>query len=264
MNNSVYGKTMENIRKRINVKIASTMEQKNKFIKNPLLTSYKLWGKDQDYGFFQFSKKNVVLNKPIQVGACILELSKVIMYNFHYNYIIPKYGNNQKLLFTDTDSLCYEIKGSDIFDDMIKDSHLFDLSDFKKDHKCYDPTNLKEPGKFKLETLDHIATEFIGLRSKLYSIKFDDDVEKKTCKGINKCVKENKITHDHYKKVLFNSINHSEKQNTFRSYNHDVYTIEVQKTALSAFNDKKYLLDDGINGYSFGHYKIHELNQQKN
>jgi hypothetical protein len=139
---------------------------------------------------------------------------------------------------------------------MIKNKQLFDLSDFHKNHKCYDASNKKVPGKFKLETLGHIPVEFVGLRSKLYSIKFDDDKEKKTCKGIKTSVKDNKLTHEQYKNVLFNGKSINEMQRNIRSYDHQVYSIEVNKTALSAFNDKKYLLDDGIHGYSYGHYAI--------
>ena len=269
MINSVYGKTMENIRKRIDVKVVTNITQKDKCIKNPRYKSFTLWGQNQNYGLISLQKRQAILNKPIQIGACILDLSKVIMYDFHYNYIIPKYGRKQKLLFTDTDSLCYEIQTEDIFRDMINDHHKFDLSDFnleflqsvapelsEEEITKIKMENKKVPGKFKLETLDHNVKQFVGLRSKLYSLLYEDDTDKKTCKGIKKCVKEKVIKHFDYLNTLLSGKTKSEKQCTFRSYKHEMYSIEVSKVALSAFNDKKYLLDDGIHGYSYGHCKI--------
>jgi hypothetical protein len=99
------------------------------------------------------------------------------------------YGEGAKLLFTDTDSLCYEIKTEDAFQDMIDDKHMFDFSDFPETHKCHNKENKKVPGKFKLETMDKVAVEFVGLRSKLYSLLLDNDKEMKTCKGVKKCVR---------------------------------------------------------------------------
>jgi hypothetical protein len=253
MNNSVYGKTMENVRMHMEAKIINTTEKKDKMIKNPRLKNWTIW--DENYGLFELNKKVVKLNKPIQVGIAVLEISKTLMYDFHYNYFLKKYGaSNVKLLFTDTDSLCYEVRTEDFFDDMIEDSHLYDLSDFPKDHKCYNTTNKKVIGKFKLETLDDVATEFVGLKSKMYSL-LTLNTEKKTLKGMAKCVKENIIKHANYLEVLMNGKVQRESQNTIRSFNHDVYSINMKKISLSAVNDKKYLIDN-IRGYSYGHYAI--------
>jgi hypothetical protein len=90
---------------------------------------------DTDFGYFELEKNRVFLNKPIIVGMCILDLSKLITYDFHYNFILPKYGNKAKLLFTDTDSLTYEIITDDIFQDMIDHKEKFDMSDFPVVHK---------------------------------------------------------------------------------------------------------------------------------
>ena len=122
MNNSVFGKTMEDVRHHMNSKICTNMKQKDRVINNPRFKKATIW--DEEYGFFEMNKKQVVLNKPISTGFSILELSKITMYDYHYNYILPKYGNNAKLLFTDTDSLCYEIITDDLFQDMKNDSHM--------------------------------------------------------------------------------------------------------------------------------------------
>ena len=215
-----------------------------------------------NYGFFELKKKVTILNKPMQVGFSILDISKTLMYDFHYNYILKKYGPDKaKLLFTDTDSLCYEIETDDAFQDMVDDKYMFDLSDFSADFKTKQGNNVlsnenkKVPGKFKLETLKTIALEFIGLRSKCYSIKLENDTEKSTCKGVKKCVKNKELLHQKYKDTLFKGQNQSCKQKTIRSFDHQVYSIQTEKIALSAFNDKKYLIDN-VSGYSYGHYKI--------
>ena len=173
------------------------------------------------------------MNKPIQVGFSVLDLSKITMYDFHDNYILPKHGTKSKLLFTDTDSLCYEIETNDLFEDMKNDSEKYDLSEFSKDFKTnngiemYDDTNKKVLGKMKLETSDKVAVEFVGLRSKLYSLLLNDGDDKKVCKGIKKCVKDNKIRHQNYKETLMSGENQNVSQRTIRSYDHSVLSIEI-------------------------------------
>src|SRR5882757_2455502 len=131
-------------------------------------------------------KEKILLNQPIYVGFPILELSKELMYDFHYGFIKNKYGNNAQLLFTDTDSLCYEIKTEDLYQDMYDNKEWFDLSDMPVDFK--DNTNKKVLGKFKDEMAGIPIKEFIGLRSKMYSILVDDGEEKKTAKGVGRSV----------------------------------------------------------------------------
>ena len=213
---------MEDVHKHMNAKIVKSMEQKDKLVNNPQLKSWTLWG--ESYGLFELNKKTVKLNKPIQVGVTVLELSKVHMYDFHYNYFLKKYGDKTKLLFTDTDSLCYEVETNDFFDDMIKDKYLYDMSDFPEDHKYHDNTNKKVIGKFKLETLYMIATQFVGFKSKMYSVLIpnvsekEEDIgkcfDKSACKGVAGYVKKNVITHANYLNVLMNGNSESEKMNS--------------------------------------------------
>lgn len=259
MNNSVFGKTMEDVRRRKRCDIAKDMRQKNKLVNDPLLKSITIWG--ENYGIFERAKKKVVLDKPIQAGFSILDLSKITMYDFHYNYILQKYGKKAKLLFTDTDSLCYEIETEDIFQDMKDDSHKFDLAGFPKEFKTlkgenvYDPTNNKVLGKMKLETMEEIAVEFVGLRSKLYSLLLENGKDKKTAKGVKRSVKDNELRHGDYRTTLFTDVSKDVSQRTIRSYDHSVYSIEQRKVALSAVNDKRYMVDN-VFGYSYGHYAL--------
>jgi hypothetical protein len=167
------------------------------------------------------------------------------------------YGDNTKLIMTDIDSLCYHIKTEDAYKNMIDNKELIDLSDFPKDHFCFDATNKKVPGKFKLETLEKPVLEMVGFRSKLYSMKLEKD-EKKTCKETKRYVKDTKITHQDYVNTLLNSENLDTKQRGIVCKNHKLYSIEINKTSLSDFNDKSFILDGGISFLSYEHYKINK------
>ena len=133
-------------------------------------------------------KTKLVINKPVYLGMCILDLSKTLMYDFHYNYIKKKYGSKAKLLFTDTDSLAYEIETEDFYKDISGDVRTnFDTSDISKDHPSgiESGVNKKVIGMFKDECGGKIMHEFVGLRAKLYSYKMlYEGHEAKKCKGV--------------------------------------------------------------------------------
>ena len=119
MNNSVFGKTMENIRNRVDVKLVNTEEKLKKLIAKPNFRSRKIFS--ENLVSVHMKKTSLTMNKPVYLGMCILDLSKTLMYDFHYNYIKPKYGNKAKLLFTDTDSFMYEIETEDFYKDISGD-----------------------------------------------------------------------------------------------------------------------------------------------
>ena len=195
-------------------------------------------------------KEKLVLDKPIYVGFCILDLSKWLMYDFHYGYIKNKYGCNAQLLFTDTDSLCYEIKTEDFYQDMFDNKGLFDLSDIKADNsmigKFKDDSNKKVIGVFKPEHVNSNIEEFIGLRSKMYSLLLENGAEKKTAKGVVKCVINKELKHETYKNILESSGKMYSKMKVIRSSNHQLYTMEINKVSLSAYDDKRWIKDDGV------------------
>ena len=113
MNNSVFGKTMENIRNRVDVKLVSDRKKAEKLSAKPNFKHCTIF--DENLVAIQMTRTKLTFNKPVYCGMAILDLSKTLMYDFHYGYILPKYGKNQKLLFTDTDSLCYEIQTEDFY-----------------------------------------------------------------------------------------------------------------------------------------------------
>ena len=201
-----------------------------------------------------YVQEKLKLNKPIYVGFCILDISKTLMYDFHYNFIKNKYGDRARLLFTDTDSLCYEIETKNIYKDMYDNKEMFDLCDVKG--KYSDNENKKVIGKFKLEYANRIIDEFIGLRSKMYSIKLDDgEEEEKKAKGIVKSVIKKDLKHEMYKKILTTSGKMYSRMKVIRSQKHRVYTMDINKISLSAYDDKRFLLEDGISSYAYGHFK---------
>ena len=167
MINSVYGKTMENLRKRINVRLVNNAEDFLKYTSKPTYITHKIFGKD--YAAIHEIKPVLILNKPIYVGFTVLELSKWLMYDFHYNFIKKKIDT--KLLFTDIGSLTYEIKSENVYENFFKHKRLFDFSNYTKDSKLFNETNKKVFGKMKGEFGGVIVDEFVGLRSKIYSIK---------------------------------------------------------------------------------------------
>ena len=258
MNNSVFGKTMENIRNRVDVKLVNTKEKLRKLVAKPNLKSPpKIFS--ENLVSVHMRKTSLLMNKPVYLGMCILDLSKTIMYDFHYNYIKSKYADKAKLLFTDTDSLMYEIETEDFYKDIAGDvKDKFDTSDYPENHPSGIPTgeNKKVLGMMKDEAAGKIIKEFVGLRSKLYSFVMDDGGEIKKCKGIKKQVVESSIRHEHYKTCLTTGKELLRKQNILRSYEHEVYTEEVNKVALSALDDKRYILSDGMDTLAWGHYKI--------
>ena len=257
MNNSVFGKTMENIRNRVDVKLVNDKKRAEKLSAKPNYKHCNIFSEN----LVAIHMKNTKLDfdKPVYLGMCILDLSKTLMYDFHYNYIKKKYGNKGKLLLTDTDSLMYEIQTEDFYKDISEDvKDRFDTSNYPIDHPSgiLSGINKKVLGMFKDEVNGDIIDEFVGLRAKLYSYKMFEGEESKKCKGVKKSVVKKNITHEDYKTCLTTGKEQLRKQNIIRSYKHEVYTEEVNKIALSANDDKRYILEDGINTLALGHYKI--------
>ena len=262
MNNSVFGKTMENIRNRIDVKLVNTEEKLRKLAAKPNFKGPpKIFS--ENLISVHMKKTSLTMVKPVYLGMCILDLSKTIMFDFHYNYIKSKYRDKAKLLFSDTDSLMYEIETEDFYKDISGDvKNRFDTSDYPENHPSGIPTgiNKKVLGKMKDEAAGKIIKEFVGLHAKLYSYKmYEGEEEIKKCKGIKKQVVKSSISHEDYKTCLLTGKEQLRKQNILRSYSHEVYTEEVNKVALSALDDKRYILSDGVHTLAWGHYKIKDL-----
>ena len=137
MISSIYDKTIENLRKRINVRLVNNEKDFLKYTSRPTYVTHKLF--HEGYAAIHEIKPILLLNKSIYVGFTVLALSKRMMYDFHYNFI--KNNFNAELLFTDTDSLTYEIKSENVYEDFFKWKDLFDFSNYSKDSKFYNDAN---------------------------------------------------------------------------------------------------------------------------
>ena len=192
-------------------------------------------------------------NKPIYLGACILETSKLHMYKFWYDYLKVKYGDNVNLLYIDTDSFVLEIFTDDVCKDMKNDNHLFDLREHPKDHKYYNVKNNKKLGIFKDELHGKIMTEFSCLKPKMYSFEFIDNnsiKNNKKHKGIKKSVH---IYHNDYKKCLYNEeILYKEFYN-LQLNKQNIYLDRINKIALNLFESKRYWIDN-INSLPYNYF----------
>ena len=258
MNNSVFGKTMENIRKHRNVKLVTN---KKAYLKNVMQPNFKsrLVFSETLVGC-EMGKKCIVMNKPVYIGQAILDLSKIVMYEFHYDYMIPKYeAQKLKLCYMDTDSLVYEIQTEDFYKDIADDvKDRFDTSNYsKKDAKPLPiGLNKKVIGVMKDEMGGKIITEFVALRPKLYAYKAQtsefSELEDKKCKGIKKCVVKKTLSFEDYKKCLLENSSRVtyRKQMIFR----EVHTVEVNKIALTRDDDKRIIQSDGISTRAHGHF----------
>ena len=256
MNNAVFGKTMENLRKREDIRLVTEEKKLLKWVSKPTFVSSKIFNKN--LVAVHKIKESLLLNRPAYVGMCILDLSKTLMYDFHYNYIKDKYGKKAKLLFTDTDSLTYEIEADDVYQDFWKDKELFDNSDYPESSQFFDNGNKKVIGKFKDESPKIPIVEFVGLRSKMYSYVKDDEKSNCRVKGITKSVKEQEIRHSHFRDVLFGGKEIRHTMRVIKSEKHRLGSYVLNKTSLSCFDDKRYIHENGVTSYAYGHKNISE------
>ena len=203
MNNAVFGKTMDNIRKHRNTKLVETDKNRNELVSEPNYHTMNYISKD--LSIIEMDKTRVKMNKPIYLGLSILDISKILMYEFWYDYMKPKYGNDVKLCYIDTDSFVMDIKTEDFYKDIADDvEKRFDTSNYEVDRPLPTGKNKKVIGLMKDELGEKIITKFVTLRPKTYSYSTDDGKEDKKVKGTKKCVIKRKIKFDDYKKFLLN------------------------------------------------------------
>ena len=255
MNNSFFGKTCEDVRKYRNVKIVIDEKQIDKLSKKENFGRWHIY--DENLASVLMEKTSVKLNKPRYIGSAILALSKTVMYDFHYSYMMKKFPDC-KLLFTDTDSFCYKIPDVEDVYATIKDSDWFDFSNFPKDHPNYKENNKMIPGKFKDECPNNTILEFVGLRSKMYSILPKEGEKKATAKGVNQRITRNEIKQGDYRNCLMNNEQMYHKMVNIAHDHHQLETSSTLKKSLSPFNDKKWIdkNETEFTTYSFGHKDI--------
>ena len=238
MNNSVFGKTMENVRNRQNMHLTIDRENAIKWFS-------KLEFKDATYidGLYliQTHKTSIVYDKPIYVGCSILDLSKIRMLDFHYNTIEANFKGKYNLLYSDTDSLVYQIEHKNLHKWMKANGNEFDLSNMSDEYK--DETNNNVLGKMKSEVGSKIITEFCALSPKSYCYKYCEK-EVKKAKGVSLNVSEKTMAFCDYEGVMSGSGYQTRDIYGIRSFNQQLFTTLTNKVVLNAFYDKMKMIDD--------------------
>ena len=257
LNNAVFGKTMEDKRKHLDFEIVSDERRFMKCVNNPSFKHSHII--NENLVGVEKRKPNLKLDKPIFIGMSILDLSKQHMYKFYYDVMKPKYGDNIRMVYTDTDSFVFHTKTDDIYQDLKEINDEMDFSGYDKNHKCYDATNKKVLGKFKDECEGKIMIGFIGLRPKCYAFKIHgDEKEYKKCKGTAKNTVKRKIKYDDYNQVLeTNEVIHR-SFNSIRSKNHKIFSINTTKVSLNSYENKRYWTTS-VHSLAYGHYKINDF-----
>ena len=261
MNNSVFGKTMENVRNRVSIELVKDAERAAKLVNKPNFEELKIF--DEFLIAVKTRTTKVWMNKPVYVGMSILDLSKTLMFSFQYGYVKKKW-EKAEVLYSDTDSLVLNIETDDFFRDISGDvAKWFDTNDFPKDHPAVleglpiVKENKKKIGLMKDDCGGKIVTEWVALRPKLYSF-LTETGEKQKAKGLKKSMKNKSLRHENFLKCLRTGESQSRKQCLFRSRDHHIFTENMVKIALSCDDDKRIVLGNGIDTLSLGHASLEE------
>lgn len=261
-NNSIFGKTIENKRKQVDVKLVNVWKDNfnstnkvcgaEKYVSAPNFKNLAIIS--DNLVAIQLRPTKVILDRPIYVGFTILELAKSHLYNFHYSVMKKIYkDNNIKLCYTDTDSLLYLIYTEDFYKDMKDNIKYFDTSNFPENNIYHIPkANKQIPGYFKDELGGDIITEFIGLKAKLYCVNTLKSAIKKA-KGVKKHITK-KLTIEKYRDILNSKKTHRDTMYVIRSKNHILYTQKMNKLILSGNDDKRQMCEDMYKTLPWGHY----------
>ena len=256
MKNAVFGKTMENVTKHRDIKLVKTDKKRNKLVSEPNYHTMKLI--DNNLAIIEMRKVKVKMNKPIYLGLSILDISKITMYEFWYDYVKSKYEDKARLCYMDTDSFAVNIKTKDFYKDIAENvKERFDTSNYIYDRPLPTRVNKKVIGLMKDELGGDIITEFVALRPKAYSYITNDFIEMKKAmkkaKGTKKCVINKMLRFEDYKKCLFSNGKVLKSQQRFKSENHEVYTENINKIALSCDDDRRIVTSDRITSYPYGY-----------
>jgi hypothetical protein len=237
----------------MDLRLVTSPEKAKKLVAKP---TYKYSHRiNDDLVCIELMRPKICLDKPIYAGFTVLELSKEVMYKFHYDTMKRRYGSNCILILTDTDSLMYEITSDvSVYDHIYEDRALYDTSNYNEESKLFSKENAKVVGLMKDETGGVPIRDVVALKSKLYS--FITDKSKIAAKGVKKSFITQHVTHDLFRHTLENKTVTRAKFRAICSKQHSLHTVEVDKVCLSAYDDKKFILADGIRTLAYGHYEL--------
>ena len=240
MNNAFFGKTMENVRDKTNLEFIDHC-QIDQIIKRQSKLSFKgIVDHYSKFSVYKFDNEKTVIDKPIYLGFTVLELSKLLLYEFYHNKLQPYWKQSIQLHYMDTDSfiLSFDTNHQELINFLQENKDEFDFSELDKSHELYNPINKKVIGKMKIETSPVLVLDtFTALRSKSYSFSYNN-VQKAKQKGIQKAPKC-----EHYKNSLFNSETSSSTNISIRSNLHNLTVEKQNKLALNPFDDKRLYIN---------------------
>ena len=260
--NALYGKTVENVRNRREICLCTTKSALKRKCDSPLLKGVRIF--NDTLVAVEMQKAMVLINKPTAVGFTVLELSKLLMYDFHYNVMKPKYPNHPvdgrsrlQLLMTDTDSLVYEVETANVYADMYEMREHFDLSEYARTSPYFAAENKMCVGKMKDEYKGVVIASFVGLAPKMYSLASVDKKEKKTAKGVMRAVLK-RITHADYEAQVTNPKMTQVYGYSLMSVNHEIFTMHKTRRGICSFDNKRWICANGVDTYAYGHKRIRE------
>ncbi|MGH9021455.1 MAG: hypothetical protein ACRDV0_10690 [Acidimicrobiales bacterium] len=257
--NANFGKSMENVEKRKDIKLITQWENSTgkvgarALISRPNFNSRSIFS--EDFVAIHMDRLKILYNKPIYIGFSILDISKTVMYDFFYNFIKNKFGNNASLLYTDTDSLILKVYTDNFYSCIAENPDKFDTSNYPEANKFNIVKSISVPGKMKDEFPGDPIISFYGTGAKAYYVKSIQN-ELKKAKGIKKSVIEKELHLEDYQKIVENGGLIFRKMKTFRSDLHDVYTEIIKKVALSHNDNKRYVIPSSTKTLPWGHSDI--------
>jgi len=264
-NNANYGKTVECVRKRINLRMVTEWSMAEKLISQPSYMSHIIY--DENLVAILRRRMEIFFNKPLYAGFVILEMAKLKMLQFYYDEMLRHYGPERlDLLYTDTDSYVFLIKLRQSGEDWRIEANMylsdfFDFSNLPSNHPVYSTVNKGVLMKFKDEAAGKKIVEWVGLRSKMYAIRFDDDDkgEIKKAKGIKKTAVKKRLSFNDFMIALKEKKTFISTFAAIRSFKQILYTVQISKVSLCPNDDKRHICQDGITTKAYGHYAIMDI-----
>ena len=260
--NACYGKLLQNPSHNVNMKLVTTSHQFHKLSRKPNFKSMTIYNKH--LAGIEMKPQSMMMNKALQIGMVCLEEAKRHLLKFHYSFMKGMYGDRCKLLFTDTDSLAYLITTEDDMSEvMYENRKYFDLSNYSKDSRFHSDNNKKRRGALKNEAPNDRIIKFVGLRSKMYHLEYASRMSSKRAKGLKHSIVSRFTSADYHQALKLRNDNcvrrNKCRYRSIRSKRHQLYTIEEHKIGLCGFDDKRWILRDGVTTLAHNHYRRHDL-----
>jgi hypothetical protein len=251
-NNSIFGKCCQSARKQRDIELINDNERAKKMLSDHRVTNFTRY--DDNLVTVERKKTCVTLDRPVYLAAAILELSKLVIFKFFYQVLLPKFGSKITILYSDTDSFILEVCTDDLYADLEDVKEYLDTSNYPKDHPLFDKTKKGQFGLFKDESPPpNIIAEFCGLKPKSYAYSTVTDKEAIRSKGVPKSVIKHMLCLDRFKNALEGNI-HKVTYKKIEPKQFKVFIAEKEKIALSPFDDKRYWID-ATTSVPFGYFK---------